>query len=239
MRPTLLVTTDTAQARLYLGEGEESRHLKDQQSPANGEMPDRGSVISGRIGEPIRHQDESEALNAQRLLGRVIELRSEIEQVEQSVWSEALKLAYYPARTPGRRQCEIFVRGLRTKLRELKEQGKTLRPTLLMRRVNAERTLDTIPIVKTPPPNSTPFNYYELSWIRRLLRLIGDEDVVNLDDLRVALPELAFRDNSVPRIIEFLRYLGVRVERWSNDKVTLCPILSMRLTTSQNLKQMR
>ena len=61
MRPPLLVTKDTAQARLSLGIVERSRHLKGaKRSTAPGRMPDRGSVMNGRIGVPVQRPDESE-----------------------------------------------------------------------------------------------------------------------------------------------------------------------------------
>src|SRR5262249_9328494 len=53
----------------------------------------------------------------------------------------------------------------------------------------------------------------------------GDADMVTVDDLRVALPELAFRSASVPKIIDFFTYLNIRLELQSNDKHSLSNLI--------------
>ena len=184
-------------------------------------MQPKRTVITGRICPPIRHQDESQEKNVQRLLDRLVTLTTEIEKIEQAAWAEAVKSAYYPARTRGRKQSEVLVRGLTTKLRGLEAQRERLRGTISSRDAGAGGVRQDIRIVQALSSSRTAFNYYELSWITRLLRMIGDEEVVNVDDLRVALPELAFRGNSASRIIEFLRYLDLRLDLRSKDKYSL------------------
>jgi RNA polymerase primary sigma factor len=138
---------------------------------------------------------------------------------------QAVKAVYYGKGTEIRKQCKIAARGLDAKLRVLEEQRVALRQNLLSRNVSRARVDSGIQVEEPFASNERTFNYYELSWTARLLRLIGEGNILGIDDLRVALPERAFASDSVIKIAAFLRYLTVHVDLRPENKFSLNALL--------------
>lgn len=163
--------------------------------------PNTGRIIAGTICAPIRHEDESEAKNVQRLVTRFAGLTAQIQTIDEEIWSLVLRTAYYPPRTRQRRECADDLRGCLTKVRDLNRQRIAVRQLLTKR---GGSLVVRFLAAESICGRGTWFNSYQTSWLSRLLRLAGDRAVIAIDDMRVALPELALRGDSASRMIGFL-----------------------------------
>ena len=105
-----------------------------------------------------------------------------MEQVEQSVWSEALKLDVCPARTPGRGQCGNLRTWPEDEAARVEGAGSNPATNLILRRrVNVERMLDKIRTVRDVVAKRALHSTTTKSrGSGDCFRLIDDEDVVGL-----------------------------------------------------------
>ena len=136
------------------------------------------------------------------------------------MWSEALKLDVYP-RTPGRGQCGNIRTWPEDEAARVEEVGKTLRQTLSEEtgecRTNVRQDSDCRDVVAKRALHSTTTKSRGSG---DCFRLIDDEDVVTGRPAR-GVAGTCIQGRFGAKDDQFLKYLDVRVERWSNDEYLL------------------
>jgi hypothetical protein len=192
-----------------------------------------GRTIAGVIRVPFHHQDESEELNDERIARRLEDLADEIAHAEDELRLATIQAAFYTARTPRGHRCQDLASRLELRVTQLHKQynanWKLLHNRLAAHKNGANGSSGGNGHLPLPPQHPEPPNAYELFWISRLLAVAGQDDTISVDDLRVALPDRAFRAGSILRVLNLMEFLGLELDIGGPDKFSLRPLLAFAL----------
>jgi RNA polymerase sigma factor (sigma-70 family) len=183
-----------------------------------------GETLFGKFGGPIRHEDESEEYNDQRLLRQLDNLLREIDRSEKAARVAYIQSAYYSSHTSSGESYGALARKFEDHGSRLRAEFAQVRALLHTRRRG--RTWVSIDCLASgthtsKPECGEPLNHHERSWTSRLLKLSATSNLITIDDLRVALPERVFRVDSFPRILCLLDFLELDIEIGASDKFSL------------------
>lgn len=192
-----------------------------------------GRTILGVICDPFHHKDESEEFNDERVARRLESVTNDIARTDDELRLATIQAAFYTAHTPRGHRCQSLASRLDERLTQLHKQydyiWKLLRDRLASHKSQPNGFQDGNGHLPQPPQPPESPNAYELFWISRLLTVAGEDDTVSVDDLRVALPDRAFRAGSILRVLNLMEFLGLELDIGGPDKFSLRPLLAFAL----------
>ena len=192
-----------------------------------------GRTILGVICDPFHHTDESEEFNDERVARRLENIASDIARTEDELRLATIQAAFYTRGTPRGDRCQNPANRLDTRVtgfhQEYGSTWKLLHDRLAARKTTPGGSPNGNGHLSQPPEDCEPPNNYELSWISRLLTVAGEDSTISTDDLRVALPDRAFRAGSILRVLKLMDFLGLELDIDGPDKFSLRPLLKFAL----------
>ena len=192
-----------------------------------------GRTIPGVICVPFHHADESEEFNDERVARRIENIASDIARAEGEFRLATIQAAFYISGTARGDRCQNLANRLDTRVMGLHQEydstWKLLHDRLAARKSTPGGSPNGNGHLSQPPEDCEPPNNYELSWISRLLTVAGEDSTISTDDLRVALPDRAFRAGSILRVLKLMDFLGLELDIDGPDKFSLRPLLKFAL----------
>ena len=164
-----------------------------------------GPTMRGRIRPPIRHQDESEELNLQRLQRRLQAILEEATRLAEQVHLAQLKACYFGYATKRGRNFRIIASRIASELQNVQRDMLQVKTHLFTKGVAAS------PETVHEGEGAFHLNAYESEWFWKLKTLAGESPTVERHDLRLALPERAFDFGSIFKVLRALAWYGLDI----------------------------